>query len=239
VPHSQKPLISVIIPTYNAATFLPAAIESIRAQSYEPIEILIIDDGSTDHTSELVRDWQDVRYFLQSNQGPSAARNAGIDAARGELLTFLDADDLWTSNHLLLLVPPLMADPSLRFAWGQSQVAQLEVDPDGNCKQEILHESVPQFLIGSGAYRPAAFEDVGRFDPTLQLAEDVDWILTARQKQIPHLQLTDTTLIYRKREGSLTSGKSFHDLNVMTAIRRSIHRHRGGKPTNEPRRKAA
>ena len=237
VPPKQKPLISVIIPTYNAAAFLPEALATVRAQYYAPLEIVIVDDGSTDPTRNLIRDWPGVRYFYQSNQGPSAARNAGIDAAQGELLAFLDADDLWTSNHLQLLLPPLLADRKLRFAWGQSQVVNLEVDADGAWTQEVLHDSVPQFLIGSGVYRPQAFQDVGRFDPALKLGEDVDWILTARQKRVPHLQLADTTLIYRKHEGSLTSGKTFHDLNVMTVIRRSIHRHRGG--TSDTYRKAA
>ncbi|MCI0492232.1 MAG: glycosyltransferase family 2 protein [Planctomycetes bacterium] len=222
----EKPLISVVVPAFNAASFLPEAVASIRAQRHEPLEIILVDDGSTDPTAKLVQSWSDVRYIRQPNQGPSAARNTGIDAARSDLLAFLDADDLWTLNHLQVLLAAFQANPAAQFVWGQSQVVGLSEDSSGNRVSEVLNDSVPQFLIGSGLYRRSAFTAVGRFDPKLQLAEDIDWILTARQYGVPQVQLSDTVLIYRRREGSLTSGKNFHELNVMAALKRSLNRHR-------------
>ena len=222
----EKPFVSVVVPTYNACRFLPGAIASVRAQNYQPLEIILVDDGSTDDTQQLVRNWNDVRYVSQPNQGPAAARNTGIDAARGEILAFLDADDLWTLNHLSVLLAALAGEPESCFAWGRADVVRIEEHPGGKLARERMHENVPQFLIGSGVYRRSAFEQVGRFDPALRLAEDIDWILTARQRKVPHVQVAETVLIYHKREGSLTSGKSFHELNVMTALKRQLHRRR-------------
>lgn len=226
----ETPTISAIVPTYNAGAFLPEALDSIRAQCCESLEIVVVDDGSTDNTRSLVESWHDIRYVHQANQGPSAARNTGIDVARGELLAFLDADDLWTPDHLAILWAALARNPQAHFAWGQSRVVQLNESPGAARTSEVLNESVPQFLIGSGLYRRSAFEIVGRFDPSLKLAEDIDWILTARGNQVPHVQLAETVLIYRKRAGSLTSGKGFAQLNVMSALKRSIQRHRMNQP---------
>jgi glycosyltransferase involved in cell wall biosynthesis len=230
MPRSAQPLISVIIPSWNAAGFLPEAVESIRAQKYAPLEIIVVDDGSTDRTAELIRSWSDVRYLWQENQGPSAARNTGIDTARGELLAFLDADDLWTSDHLGRLLPPLVANASAQFAWGASRVLNCCIESNGHFRWEVLHDSQPQFLIGSGLYRRTAFNAVGRFDPALRFAEDVDWIATARQLGVAHVQIPELVLIYRRHEGGMTNGRTFRELNVMTALKRSIYRHRAQRP---------
>ncbi len=126
-----NPLISVIIPTYNAGHFLSDAIASVRLQAYEPLETIVVDDGSTDDTRSLMAEWPEVRYLHQPNQGASAARNAGIAAATSDLLAFLDVDDLWTPDHLRLLLPHLIADPELQFVWGSSNYVHLAKTPRG------------------------------------------------------------------------------------------------------------
>jgi glycosyltransferase involved in cell wall biosynthesis len=223
----QHPLISVIIPTYNAARFLPEALGSIRQQAYEPLEIIVVDDGSTDGTKSLMAELPDVRYLHQSNQGPAAARNAGIQAARGDLLAFLDVDDLWTPDHLRLLLPHLLAEPQLRFVWGTTHFVRLNEDAVGTRTHKLYRESVPLFLVGSGLYRPSAFTEVGPFDPALRMGEDTDWLASARRIRTAQKQIAETVLIYRKREGSLTYGnETFEGLNTMEILRRSIQRHR-------------
>ncbi len=88
--------VSVIIPVYNGDAYLLDAVDSIQRQHYKPLEIIIIDDGSTDSTAEIAADLRgDVRYVYQPNSGPSAARNKGLRMARGEVIGFLDVDDLW------------------------------------------------------------------------------------------------------------------------------------------------
>ncbi len=101
---SKEPYFSVIIPTYNRAAFIETAIKSVLAQSFSDLELIVVDDGSTDNTEELVRslEKEDARlqYIKQENKGRSTARNVGIDAAFGEYVCFLDSDDFWKENHL-------------------------------------------------------------------------------------------------------------------------------------------
>ena len=220
-------LVSVVIPAYNAARFLPEAIASVRLQRHQPLEIIVVDDGSTDDTASLVRSWSDVRYIRQENQGPAAARNAGIVAAQGDLLDFLDADDLWTPNHLQVLMKPLLADPDLHFVWGSTRVVAMRDSRDGTRECEVLHESVPSFLMGSALYRQSAFRAAGPFDARLRLGEDTDWFATARHKGLSMMHVDENVLIYRRHADSLTSTK---DSNIMAVVKRSMDRRRGKLP---------
>src|ERR1017187_10588057 len=96
-----NPLVSVIIPAYNAAHFLPNAVASVRRQSYEPLEILIVDDGSRDDCARVAAELgETVRYVRQEQAGPAAARNRGLELAQGEFIGFLDADDEWPEQKL-------------------------------------------------------------------------------------------------------------------------------------------
>lgn len=110
----RDPTVSVVIPTYNRARFLQAAVASVRAQSYPCDEIVIVDDGSSDDTTEVVAALgPGVRLIRQANAGPAAARNRGIDEARGDLVAFLDTDDRWLPNKLAAQVELFRREPSL------------------------------------------------------------------------------------------------------------------------------
>jgi glycosyltransferase involved in cell wall biosynthesis len=223
----EAPLISVIIPTYNTARFLPEAIANVRQQHYEPLEIIVVDDGSTDETRSLVANWNDVRYLHQQNQGAAEARNTGIRAAQSDLLAFLDVDDLWTPDHLRVLLPHLLGNHDLRFVWGAVNFVRLDEDAAGIRTHTLVRENIPLFLIGAGIYRRSAFDEVGPFDPTLRIGEDTDWLARARYLKTAQKQIDDLVLIYRKRDGSLTSGRnSLQALNTMSLLHRSIRRHR-------------
>ena len=97
----SKPLVSVIIPVYNREKYLAEAIESVLAQTYRPIEVIVVDDGSTDGSADIAKRFgSPVRYYFQPNSGAGAARNRGIAVARGSFLAFLDSDDLWVEDKL-------------------------------------------------------------------------------------------------------------------------------------------
>src|SRR5436309_855641 len=105
-------LVSVVIPTFNSADYLVQAIQSVLAQTYQDFEILVVDDASTDHTEEAIQPFADrVIYLRQERGGPSVARNRGILQAKGELIAFLDADDLWRPNKLARQVEYLNQHP--------------------------------------------------------------------------------------------------------------------------------
>src|SRR3982751_2380169 len=105
----ELPLVSVIIPVHNGAKYLRAALESVLAQTYSPFEVIVVDDGSVDDSGVIAQSFNDVRYIHQANQGVAAARNHGIEAARGDFFAFLDQDDLWTPEKLTFEVDHLLS----------------------------------------------------------------------------------------------------------------------------------
>jgi len=112
----QNPLISVVIPAYNAAHYISEAIESVLQQTISDYEIVVVDDGSTDYTREIIdRYGQSVHYYSQENKGPAAARNFGIRSAKGKYIAFLDADDWWLENKLELELNAIQSFPDAAF----------------------------------------------------------------------------------------------------------------------------
>jgi glycosyltransferase involved in cell wall biosynthesis len=198
---ANNPLVSVIMPVYNGATFLAETIENIRQQQYKPLEIIIIDDGSTDSTRQIAAGLgHEIRYVFQPNTGPAAARNHGLRLAKGELIAFLDVDDLWAENWLRQ-VAFLGEHPTVDIVQGRIQVLQL-VD-DANF--ETMTTPYYSVNLGSAIYRRQVFERVGLFDETLRYNEDTDWFIRAWDKNIIKMQLAEVALLYRKHEQNMTN----------------------------------
>jgi glycosyltransferase involved in cell wall biosynthesis len=117
-----SPLVSVIIPAYNAERYLIEALDSVRAQGHRPLEVIMVDDGSTDGTAGVVAQYPDVRYVYQANRGPAAARNAGLRLAQGDLIAFLDADDVWSDDKLAVQLTLLSARAESQIVLGRLQM---------------------------------------------------------------------------------------------------------------------
>ena len=125
---NESPLVSVIIPAYNADQFIAQAIQSVVDQTYWPYEIIVVDDGSTDKTREILKGLGDkIRCLYQENYGPSSARNAGIKIARGTYICFLDADDLWTPEKLEAQVEFLERHPDIALVFSDHQDFKVEI----------------------------------------------------------------------------------------------------------------
>jgi hypothetical protein len=220
------PLVSVIIPMYNGARFLPDAIASILGQNYPSIEIIVIDDGSTDDVDAVVEALPvEVRYFKQENAGAAAARNRGIKDASAELIAFLDVDDLWPANVLGLLVDTLKQNPQCEAVRG---FAQLMVPNEETGHFEYIgnpKESFP-YSIGHGLYRKSAFQKVGLFDVGLKFGEDTDWFIRAREKGLKIEQLDQITLLVRRHDHNMTRGKSLVELNTLRVFKKILDRQR-------------
>lgn len=220
---SSRPLISVVIPTFNSAKFLVDAIGSVRQQGYDPLEIIVVDDGSTDETRSVVAAWPDVTYVYQANRGASEARNTGIKKAAGSLLAFLDDDDLWSADHLELLLRSLALNPDALFAWGTSRVVQC--DRQGG-KEKVLDPAWPAFLIGAGLCRREAFDRIGLYDSGLRICHDTDWFARARQLGVIHIQIPENVLVYRRRSEGLTGNPPGQQADMLSMLRRSVNRQR-------------
>jgi glycosyltransferase involved in cell wall biosynthesis len=128
-----RPTISCVVPCFNSEVYLAECLDSIFAQTYRPIEVIVADDGSADGTLEVVRRYPEVIVVTQPDRGPAATRNLGLRRATGELVAFLDADDLWHRDKLTLQYQCFVDDPDLQYCVTQARmfwVAELEGERD-------------------------------------------------------------------------------------------------------------
>jgi glycosyltransferase involved in cell wall biosynthesis len=222
-----NPLVSVIIPAYNAARFLPDAVASVRRQSYGPLEILIIDDGSQDDCARVTAELGEaVRYVRQERSGPAAARNRGLELAQGEFIGFLDADDEWPEQKLSIQLSRLLAEPELDVVLGRVRYVALEGGEIPDYIFEGPDHELSNVHLGSGLYRRRAFDQVGNFDASLHYFEDVDWFQRARELRLRLRILRPVTLIYRLHGGNMTRNRESVDRYFPVALKRSIDRRR-------------
>lgn len=191
----SSPLISVIIPAYNYASFLPKAINSVLNQNYRNVEIIVIDDGSTDHTRSVMEQYPHVQYFFQENAGLSAARNAGIEKAAGDFLVFLDADDWLEPAALEQNITMLQDNPQVAFVSGNYYLLRSTGDKPQPISVVVNDHHYIRLLecnyIGMHAavmFRRWVFQQI-RYDPALRACEDYDLYLTiARKYPVLHHQ---------------------------------------------------
>jgi hypothetical protein len=220
------PLVSVIVPVFNGERFIRAAIENILSQDYPSLEIIVINDGSTDETGEMIRELPPgIRCLDQENLGPAAARNRGINEAMGEYIAFLDVDDLWPKGNLHTLVKELLQDRGVDVVQGHAQMAHF--NPVANAYEYLGNpaESFP-YYIGAALYRRAVFTRVGLFDQTLRFAEDTDWFTRAREKDANIKRLDEVTLLVRRHGSNMTFGKSDVELGRLRVFKKSLDRMR-------------
>jgi glycosyltransferase involved in cell wall biosynthesis len=221
-----RPLVSVIIPFFNPGAYLAEAVASVLAQDYRPLEVVLVDDGSTeahaDAGARLAETSAPVRLLrLPSNQGPAAARNAGIGQARGALLTFLDADDLMVPDRLACQVGYLEAHPGTYVVVGLAEnVLEPGVAPPAwlvRTGTGVRH-GYPYATTMLGPRR--VFERVGAFDPAFRVGEDTDWMLRARAAGVVVKRL-DRVLIRRRLHGA---NLTYRTEEVQAAVHRVVLR---------------
>ena len=173
--------ISAIIPSYNAGRFIGEAIQSVLEQSYAPQEIIVMDDGSTDDTREIVAQFGSrVDYHCQKNSGTSNARNRAIELSRGNFLAFLDADDLWQSAKLEKQMSAFQEMPYLDIVYTQ---VENFLSPDAKNKENVkrLAEPISGYIPSSAVIRRDSFFRVGLFSTQYQIGEFVDWYVRANE----------------------------------------------------------
>jgi len=183
-PRETSPRVSVVIPAFNAERFLGAAIESALAQSPAPLEVLVVDDGSTDGTAAVARS-HDVRYAHQENAGVAAAANLGASLAHGDFLAFVDADDVWLPGKLARQLARLEAEPGLEAVFGRVREVDLRAPSGAPAREEAFVARLTMLI------RRDAFGRVGPFDPRFRIGEFVEWFGRAEEKGLRHATLPD------------------------------------------------
>ena len=233
-----KDLISVVIPTYNHVRFLADAIQSALRQSYPTVEIIVVDDGSTDNTHTLVESFGErVHYIWQENRGLSGARNTGIAAAQGEYIALLDADDFWEPTYLETVHRALTADSRLGAVYTGLQFVNSKGERlPQPCVATVPSNQLYDRLLDGEFFAPSAvlvrqscFAQVGVFDVTLRASED--WDMWLRVAQVYGFAGIAQPLLNYRVHGSNMSGDPEYMLRYQTMV---VRKHFGA-PEGDPR----
>jgi glycosyltransferase involved in cell wall biosynthesis len=188
----EHELVSVVIAVRDCERYLGQAIESVLAQDYEPLELVVVDDGSVDGSAEVARSYEpSLRVVSQPPGGVGSALNRGVSLARGGLLAFLDSDDLWVAGKLALQTAVLREHPEIEVVFGHAE--HFAWDDRGT----ITIAALPAYAKGSMLVRRAAFERVGPFSTELRVADFVDWWARALDLGLASLMLPEVAVLRR------------------------------------------
>lgn len=224
----KKPLVTVIIAVYNCEKYLAQAIESVLAQTYKAIEIIIIDDGSTDGSAEVAKSFlPQIKYYFQENSGPGAALNQGISLSQGKLIAFLDSDDLWVADKLSYQMRAFESNPDLEAVFGHvRQFKSPELDEASKQSIQIPVEVISGYFKGTMLIKREAFERVGWFDSQIKIGDFLDWYLRASEQSLKSLMLPEVVTKRRlhKTNMGIRERKSYSE--YLPILKASLDRRR-------------
>lgn len=224
-----NPLVSVIMAVKNGARFLASAIDSVLAQEYRPLEIVVVDGGSEDDSASIARSYPGVEVLPQTGAGIADAYNTGIDAANGDILAFLSCDDVWTPGKLSTQVGYLLAHSEVQYVTAR---ARFFLEPGSaippGFRPNLLEGDHTAHIMETLVARRSAFRIVGRFDPTLSTAEDVDWFSRARDRGVPTAAIHAVLLHKRVHGNNLSLNDAAGTRDLLLAVKRSVDRKRRG-----------
>jgi glycosyltransferase involved in cell wall biosynthesis len=224
------PEVSVVIPAYNAAGYIGAAVDSVLNQTFDQLEVIVVDDGSTDDTAAVVADMSDrVRCLRQPNSGVSAARNKGIGESRGRYVAFLDADDVWLPEKLTKQLDALAAAPGSALCYSpflvsDSDLRQIEVRSRGIHGDPLEELLVEGNVVGSPSTvvcRREVVQEAGGFDP--QLSQCADWDMWVRLAALTQFTRVDQPLVkYRRHETSMSSDPRLLERDTLRVLEKGF-----------------
>ena len=218
VTGTEPPLVSCIVPARNAERFIAATLDSVLAQRARPIEIIVVDDGSTDRTAAIVEGYGEaVCRLVGPATGPAQARNVGVARAAGRFVAFIDADDLWHADKLERQLARFAADPTLDLCVTHVQNFRGDV--------EFVGAAVPGYYMPALLVRRDALAKVGPFDGALLHSSELNWFMSARRLGL-HEAILPETLVYRRLHDRNMSSLGADDSlrEHLKILRGAIHR---------------
>jgi len=225
----RSPVVSVIVPCYNTERYLAPALESICSQDHPVDEVVVIDDGSTDGSAAIADGWgAPVRCLRQGHSGAAVARNTGLDATSGDLLAFLDADDVWTAGSLSARLDALAAAPDAGCVAGLTeQFVSPELTDELRSRWKAPQESGRGRLLGALVVRRDVVRRVGHFDPALRLGDTIDWVVRIDAAGIA--TVTIDRVVLRRRIHGNNIGVRHREWrgDYLRMIKQSLDRRRG------------
>ncbi|MGB3642249.1 MAG: glycosyltransferase family A protein [Rivularia sp. (in: cyanobacteria)] len=223
-----NPLVSVIIAVYNCEQYLAQAIESVLAQTYKAIEIIIVDDGSTDGSAQVAKSFlPQIKYHFQENRGVAAALNQGISLSQGKLIAFLDSDDLWVADKLTYQMRFFASNPDLEAVFGHvRQFKSPELDEASKQSIHIPVEVIPGYFKGTMLIKREAFERVGWFDSQWKLADFIDWYVRANEQDLRSFMLNNVLVKRRLHKTNMGIRERNSRLEYVCVLKASLDRRR-------------
>jgi glycosyltransferase involved in cell wall biosynthesis len=223
-----EPLVSIIIPAFNRELYLAQTIESVLSQTYRPIEIIVVDDGSTDKTADVVIGFSDkVRFFYQPNSGCGAARNTGVLKARGSFLAFLDSDDLWMEEKLSRQVAVLRSRGDVDMVFGHVEhFYSPDLDQNTRERLECPAESMPGYFASTLLISREAFLRAGLFDTRFEVGEFLDWYGRARDKGLRDMMLQEVVSRRRIHASNTVTRKRDSQTDYIRVLKTTLDRRR-------------
>ncbi len=201
---TNNPLISVMMPTYNNGKYIKQAIDSIYIQNYENMEIIVVDDGSTDNTKEIVKSYKDIKYFYTEHGGISHARNIALENSEGEYIAFCDSDDYWLPGKISAQMQYFKENPNSEIVFTKYEVffenENLKVNKRAMHEKEI-EDSFKQYLP-STLLKKELFEKYGNFDEKFSGIEDCEFIYRITMKGININHYIDKNFYMRRIHGN-------------------------------------
>jgi glycosyltransferase involved in cell wall biosynthesis len=225
---NNQPLVSVIIPVYNGENYLAEAIESALAQTYQPLEILVINDGSTDNTEEIAKSFlPSIRYYFQAKSGQGEALNKGIKLAKGDFFAFLDHDDLWLQDKLTKQIEAFNYNQELELVFGLvQQFYSPELDDNFKakikCNTELMSGHIPSAMI----IKRDSFFRVGFFETHLQLVSFPSWYSRALELGLNTFTLPELVTKRRLHQHNTGIRNRDHKKEYISILKASLDRKR-------------
>jgi glycosyltransferase involved in cell wall biosynthesis len=224
----EHPLVSVVLAVRNGERYLASAIESVLAQDYRLLEVVVVDGQSSDKTAEVAQSFVQVRYVRQMTQGISNAYNLGIEVASGDMIAFISHDDLWASHKLRRQVECLMTHPQIQYV-----ICHVKFFLQPGCeiprgfRAELLHGEHVGRIMETLLTRREVFEIVGRFNANYATAEDVDWYARAKDLGLAMAIIPEALVFKRVHDRNSSLSDRLNSRWILSALRESIRRRRG------------
>jgi glycosyltransferase involved in cell wall biosynthesis len=223
---TERPLVSVVIPALNAEAFVGEAIESVLAQDHRPVEVIVVDDGSTDRTAAVASRYP-AEVLRQENGGQAAARNAGIAAARGTLVSFLDADDVWMPAKLSTEVDYLLAHPEVDYVLVRMQRTLLPGAPwPPGTPAHWFDAPQPGTLPSAALIRRPVLDRIGPFDAGFRHGSDTEWQARAADAGVRWRLLPGVLVRYRIHGANASYDNQGMTREMFELLRASLTRKR-------------
>jgi len=229
---TSTPLISVILPVFNSESYVREAVESVLSQTYKPVQLICINDGSSDNSLAILKSFGDKIILIDSaeNCGIAQSRNKGVEVASGEFVAFMDADDIWKEQKLSVQMEQFVKDPELGASFSHmkcflSPELSEEVKRTRYCPPGVL----PGYISAAVLIKMSVFKKVGGFNPKWRVGEFVDWSARAKSIGVSFAIVPDVFLLRRIHGSNTGVTERPSQTDYLKIVREALERKRNQK----------